>query len=289
VAEAPDGTRTFVLGAGAQKAGTTWMYRYLAKSPEFAKGYRKEYHVFDALDLASEAWTRGRIIARAEQALADLREGRPADAAVLHRMAMYGNPTYYYDYFAALLSSDPRRHVTADVTPAYALLPVERLREIRREFAEREVRAVAVFLMRDPVDRIWSQVRMQHQRSADAGDRVPEQEVLTRYAEPQLSARSEYHRTIDTLDQAFGGDVHYAFYERLFTPESVAALCAAIGIDMHPPDLDVRRNAVPAQAMLPESTEAAVARHLAEVYRRLAERFPEVDLPAIWPSARHVL
>ncbi len=281
--------RTFVLGAGAQKAGTTWMYRYLAKSPEFVKGYRKEYHVFDALDLPSEAWTRGRIIARAEHALAELREGRPADAAVLHRMAMFGNPAYYYDYFAALLRKNPQRHVTADVTPAYALLPVERLREIRQEFAERGVRAIAVFLLRDPVDRIWSQLRMQHQRTAGPGDRPPEAEMAERYAEPQFTARSEYHLTIDALDDAFEGDVHYEFYERLFTPESVASLCASIGVSMHPPDLDVRRNAVLAETTLPEATQAAVARHLVEVYRRVAERFPDADLRAIWPSAQHVL
>lgn len=277
-----------MLGAGAQKAGTTWVYRYLARSPEFVKGYRKEYHVFDALDLPSEAWTRRRIITLAEEALTELREGRPADAAVLHRMAMVGNPGFYYDYFAALLG-DPRRHVTADVTPAYALLPVQRLREIRRELAVRDVRAVGVFLMRDPVDRIWSQLRMQHQRTATPGDPAPEAAMAERYAEPQFTARSEYHRTIHALDDAFDGDVHYEFYERLFTPEAVASLCAAVGVAMHPPDLDVRRNAAPAEAALPESTEAVVAGHLADVYAGVAERFPDVDLRSIWPSARHVL
>lgn len=281
--------RTFLLGVGAQKAGTTWLYRYLQESPEFAAGYRKEYHVFDTLDLGSETWSRNRIIGLAEAALHDLREGRPADAAVLHRMSMYGNPAFYYDYFAGLLHRDPRRHLTADVTPAYALLPVERLREIRREFAERGVRAVAVFLMRDPVDRIWSQARMQHQRTAAPGDPTAEERVLERYAEPQFTSRSLYHRTIDALDEAFGEDAHYEFYERLFTPESVAALCEAVGISMYPPALEKRRNETRAQAELPESTQRAVAGHLVEVYQRVAERFPDVDLPAIWPSARHVL
>lgn len=286
--EGPEQSRTFVLGVGAQKAGTTWLYRYLQESPEFVAGYRKEYHVFDTLDLASESWTRNRIITLAESALTDLREGRPADAAVLHRMSMYGNPAYYYDYFAALLQQEPDRHVTADVTPAYALLSVGRLREIRQEFADRGVRAVAVFLMRDPVDRIWSQLRMQHQRKAAPGDPSAEQRVLEQYAEPQYAARSEYHRTIEALDEAFGDDVHYDFYERLFTPEAVAGLCEAVGISMHPPALERRRNEAPAEADLPDSTQRTVATHLSEVYRRVAERFPDVDLAAIWPSARHV-
>jgi len=289
VVEVPEGMRTFLLGVGAQKAGTTWLYRYLESSPEFVAGYRKEYHVFDTLDLPSESWTRNRIITLAEGALADVREGRPADAAVLHRMSMYGNPAFYYDYFAALLRKDPHRHVTADLTPAYALLPVKRLEEIRREFDARGVRTVPIFLMRDPVDRIGSQIRMQLQRSKEPGDATPETRVLERYAEPAYSSRSEYHHTIDALDAAFGDSVHYAFYERLFTEESVAAVCDSVGIAMHPPDLDVRRNETGVEAPVSESTTRQVATHLSEVYRRVADRFPDVDLTAIWPSARYVL
>jgi hypothetical protein len=165
------------------------------ESPEFAAGYRQEYHVFDTLDLESEAWWRNRVITLAESAVTDLRAGRPADAAVLHRMSMVGNPAFYYDYFASLLRQQPGRHVTADVTPAYALLSVDRLGEIRREFAERGIRTVAVFLMRDPVDRIWSQLRMQHQRTAP-GDPSAEERMLERFADPQYTSRSHYHRTI---------------------------------------------------------------------------------------------
>ena len=48
---------TFVLGVGAQRGGTTWLSRFLNHSPQFERGYRKEYHVFDALDLAREDWS----------------------------------------------------------------------------------------------------------------------------------------------------------------------------------------------------------------------------------------
>ena len=37
----------FVLGVGAQKAGTTWLHEYLASLPEVDLGFMKEYHVFD--------------------------------------------------------------------------------------------------------------------------------------------------------------------------------------------------------------------------------------------------
>ncbi len=50
------GPKTFLLGVGAQKAGTTWLHRYLADSQQVVRGYRKEYHVFDSSDLADEPW-----------------------------------------------------------------------------------------------------------------------------------------------------------------------------------------------------------------------------------------
>jgi len=282
-------TPTFVLGAGAQKAGTTWLYRYLKKSAEFRVGYRKEYHVFDTVDLASERWTRDRNLSLAEEALTSLRHGGPADAAVLHRMSMVADPAYYYDYFAGLLHGRGRGHVTADVTPAYALLPVKRFAEMRREFADRGISTVAVFLMRDPVDRIWSQIRMQRRRSGEVLEGTDEEFLVRTHMEHRYSSRSHYHLTIDALDTAFGEATHYEFYERLFSEEAVSALCSSVGIAMHPPEYDVRRNEAPAEVGLSEAAVREVAGHLTEVYQRVARRFPEVDLPALWPSARYVL
>jgi hypothetical protein len=141
--------------------------------------------------------------------------------------------------------------------------------------------------MRDPVDRIWSQLRMQHQR--EPGDRSGEERLLVQYVEPQQTLRSDYPRTIEALDEAFGDDVLYEFYERLSTPEAVASLCRAVAIATHPPDLDGPHDDAPPGADLPESTQRTVAAHLRDVYRRVGERFPEVDLGALWPSARFVL
>ena len=68
----------------------------------------------------------------------------------------------------------------------------------------------------------------------------------------------------------------------------MAALCRAIGISAHPPALECRRNESPAEADLPESTRRPVAVYLSEVYRRVAGRFPDVELGAIWPSATYI-
>lgn len=278
-----------MLGVGAQKAGTTWLYRYLEASPTFVAGYRKEYHVFDSVDVPSQRWVLARNAALARSALDNLEAGAAADADVIHRMSMCADPRYYFDYFTTLLARDPHRHLTADVTPAYALLPVERMRQIRSGFESRGVRPVAIFLMRDPVERIWSQIRMQHQRSPNSRTQTAEEAVLRLHDEEQYRSRSMYHHTIAALDAAFSAeDLYYGFYENLFTEESVERMCGVLGVGPHPADFDVRRNAAPATGTLPESTVRAVASHLAEVYERVAQRFPEVDLERLWPSIRYL-
>ena len=100
----------------------------------------KEYHVFDALDLETEALTRKRIMRKAEQALAAGRAGGKVNAMALHRLSMYGNPDYYYDYFSGLLVTHPGGRLTADMTPDYGMLPAERFTAIREGFAARGVR-----------------------------------------------------------------------------------------------------------------------------------------------------
>ena len=46
--------RRFILGLGAQKAGTTWLSQYIRNDPQFRVGpiVRKELHVWDRRDMA---------------------------------------------------------------------------------------------------------------------------------------------------------------------------------------------------------------------------------------------
>lgn len=283
------GDKTFLMGAGCQKGGTTWLHRYLKSSPQYVRGYMKEYHVFDAVDLETEDLTRNRIMRKAEEALVALREGGNVNAMALHRMSMYGNPDLYYDYFAGILSTRPGR-VTADLTPDYGMLPAERFVHVRQGFADRGVRAVSMLLMRDPVERIWSHVRMQAQRFPTMFSQPLPEVLLERHADANYAMRTRYDHTIAALDEAFAPqDVYYGFYEDLFTEDRMREICAFLGIDFVTPDFEVRRNASqrPAET-IPETTVRAVAGHFAEVYDAVAARFPGRDLEALWPSARFV-
>lgn len=289
----PDGrAHSFVLGLGAQKAGTTWLYAYLRRSRRFAHGYRKEYHVFDSLDLPSEQWMRDRILGMAHEELEKARRGEPADAEQLHRASMYADPSFYYDYFAGLLASKKRYTVTGDLTPDYGLLPAERLSDIKDQFARRRVRTVAVCLLRDPVDRIYSQVRMQQGRRPARFPKPAEEMLEELFTEPVYELRSRYETTLGAMDTVFAPDERYVgLYEELFDEAEIQAICDRVGIPFHEPDFEQRRNVsrVKADGGPPESVARMMAQHFRPTYEAVAERFPEKDITAVWPHARHVL
>jgi hypothetical protein len=286
-----DDRPTFVLGLGCMKGGTTWLHDYLAASPACAPGYRKEYHVFDSVDVPELAWMRDRIVHRAQESLTALQEGRDADATFLHQAGMIADPGLYPGYFDSLVRAKPGARFTLDMTPNYGLLGAHRLAWVRDAFAAIGVRTVGLLLLRDPVERIWSQIRMQQRRRPGHHEGASPDLVAERYAEPHYAERTRYERTLDRMDEVLGpADQYVGFYERLFDPAELARICAVVGIDAHPADLESRRNASPKTGTeLPEETEREVAQHFAETYRAVARRFPYVDLGELWPSSRFVL
>lgn len=281
------GPGTFLLGVGCQKGGTAWMHRYLESSPQVDPGFRKEYHVWDGLDLPLGGPVRARVAQQARRAGRALEAGEPADGDALRRALFYADPEAYFDYFESLLRRDPATRLTADITPAYAELSRERLAAIRDGFARRGVRAVAVYLMRDPVERIWSAVRMDRQRAGDDAPGVAAGYVPHAATRPMYADRTRYDLTMANLDAVFGDDVFYGFYERLFDHGTLAELCAFLGIDFHQPDFDRHVNVSPkSEATLPDEAVRAVVEQLPQVYAAVAARFPDVDLAALWPSSR---
>ncbi len=286
----PDNGRvmgTFALGVGCQKGGTSWLHDYLASSPEAAAGFRKEYHVFDGVDLESEAWMRRRVMDRAAKAVEGLREGRPAQPRwgdALRQAGFYADPESYFDYFTGLLRPD-RVRLTMDITPSYALLSGERLRAIRGGFEARDVRVVPVLLLRDPVERISSMVRMNQHRRPDDFPGTAADWLRRLYARHDHESRTRYDLTLDSLEQAFAPEeMVVAFYEELFTEPVLRGICAALGIEYVEPDVGRVVNASPPSDPLPSELVHDVAAHYRGVYAAVAARFGADRVRGLWPN-----
>lgn len=178
---------TLLFCVGAAKAGTSWLFRHLAQHPDCWLRSIKELHYFDMLERRTEARARRMLTER----IATLRaETRPRAAVELRDaedwMRVISRSVADFDAYAAYLrQGNDGRPLVADITPAYALLPEARLAAM----AALQDDTRFLYLLRDPVSRLWSQARMLARRRVAKGA-----------ADMQRAAHRIMERLIDRID-----------------------------------------------------------------------------------------
>lgn len=284
----------FLLGAGAQKAGTTWLHAYLTHFDDVDFGPIKEYHIWDGLSVPefAEFDTRGRSVPLRRRLRAAWRGiGGGAPDELLLRRRLQSDPARYFDFFAALLAR-PGVRMTGDITPSYSALPLPVLSRIRAGFAERGIPTRAVFLMRDPVERCLSAIRMYRRagKSMQGVDiTLPDDEMLMRYVTgPQALLRTDYPAALDRLGAAFEPQaLHVGFYETMFEAEEFARLNAFLGCTPDPAFIARRFNTTEREAALAPELRARAARALRGIYDETARRFPQAE--TLWAASYSAL
>jgi hypothetical protein len=278
--------KTFILGVGAQRCGTTWLHRHLQGHPRVDLGFRKEYHVFDALHLDDEGIRRAFLQGRIKAVVGKpAREVTKADLALLRFL---GDTELYFDYFAELLAARPHLLATGDITPSYAALPPAVLSTIRAGVVKRGLVLRAVFLMRDPVERCMSAVRLGFRRSGAAWTVEDERRALRATCDaPFQRLRGRYDLTIAHLEAAFAGEeIALFFYEELFTPAAMERLHRHLSLDPVPAAFDQAANASGTRHAIEDGLRQEVFLAYADVYRFVAARFGEARVAALWDSFR---
>jgi hypothetical protein len=267
---------TVLIGVGAAKAGTSWLHRYLAGHPECHMRAIKELHFFDHVEAGTLPRHQRHEAARLLKARARQAEG-DASAATAGLRQGPGAVAAYLGYLAA---GRGQRRLVGDITPSYALLPVARLRAM----AGMTTDVRFVYLLRDPVARLWSQARMNARH--DAADMHGE--ATARHAMSALidgieqgnPDRADYRGTIARLRAAIAPErLLILLQEQMMSRPGLARLCRFLGIAEHPADFDRRENAGP-DLPLPDDLLHRARRALRPQYDFAASLFP--DLPANW-------
>lgn len=214
--------RSFILGVGAQKAGTSWLYEQLCKSSNFQTGLTKEYHIFDALHLRKCKFFKSQIEQNAARTNAT-----EADALLVRFLADTDN---YFNYFDELIGAG---QIAADITPTYSGLSANVYTEIREKFRERGISVKAVFLMREPISRLVSATKM-HFRIRDKNfEREDFLEKMTNTIKNGMDdLRSQYPETCRNLEAVFdANNLHLGFYETMFEQSNLTRLAQFLDID----------------------------------------------------------
>ena len=265
---------TFLLGVGAQKAGTSWLHDQLHRRSDADFGFLKEYHVFDALEL---------------ERFANFRPKRPTPLKwrTWRRARFIARPERYFDYFASRLKPTQIR-LTGDITPSYAGLSAESYQRIQKAFAQRGVQTRAVFIMRDPVERFLSQQRMQLRKR---GLLTPAYEIehLNKASLKLLkreSPRNDYPATLDALRGGLAeSEIFIGLYESLFTTATHQELCRHLGIPEQIPDLRQRVNASQATTSVPLEVLQRLGRHFSPLVAAVQKRCPDLAVEQQWATA----
>ena len=257
--------KTFFLGLGCQKAGTSWLHRYIARAPEFNPGFTKEYHIWDALDVPIMAYYRARLPRRLW-----------GEWKMRHRMQK--TPAFYFDYFCSLYSD--KITMTGDISPSYSALSRARLDMIKATFAARDVETKALILMRDPVRRIKSAVRFNLDRKnynegIPRGETDFERALAAYYKTDHATVRTRYQDVIARAQDVFGPDhVYVGLYENMFEPDEVKRVSTFCGVPFAPEFAKVKVNKTKSTLAGDSALEDEIRAHYDDVYAFAYERYP---------------
>lgn len=264
------------LGIGAQKCGTSWLYRNLAAHPEVWLPPEKELHFFDER-LDSELGLLSRIAGRSDEAVrwrrqvrrqfGKFREGR-TDRSHIGWYARYFLGRADEEWYRALFSRAGER-VSGDITPDYSVLDEER---IRRAASVLGPDGRLIFLVRSPIERLWSHAKME-ERILDVDASRAVEDLLERRRARRLT---DYLATIDRWTRHFPPERLFLGYmeDVAITPAALLdGLCAFLGVspqDEYPAAEQVVHRG--GHQTLPTETAVRLAKALRPELRDLDER-----------------
>ncbi len=206
--------RLFV-GAGAMKAGTTWLYAALDQHPEIFFTYEKELHYFYATHVRRDVLSETARLENARRKFLAIEPGKSRSRAVRDRLRWVAN---YLDepvddhWYRSLFVLRRNQKWAADFSNLYAHLPIEAWARMLSRTGDLKV----LYVMREPLERLWSHVKfhLQHTGQEDALDHWSPTQFEAFLRQPFIWENSEYGQVIRRLRAALPAHaLHFAFHE----------------------------------------------------------------------------
>ncbi len=208
---------SFFMCIGAQKTGTTWLYHNLKEHPEIALSSIKELHFFDGVELQRRnnirrLFSGHHLDVRWRKHLkrgiiSILKFSDLKDSFWIVRYTMTTRSLSRIGKYKSLLRELGNNYsYVGDITPEYSTLSKGTVDEIYKNFPELKV----IFVMRNPVERDWSQFRM---TLRNRKMKLSEINPLSFY---RHNLSSDYMRTIRNWAKYYNlNQMHIGFYEEL--------------------------------------------------------------------------
>lgn len=297
---APAAIENLFLCVGAQKAGTTWLGRTLARHPDVFFTPVKEIHYFDHRAGLSHHLSDRKRRSRHRKYYQRLLTQWHRWSELWAQRAWYR--TYMSDpiddaWYASLFARRGGRAIAAEATPEYAIIGKAGFRHIARLAPG----ARLLYIMRNPVTRAWSQILHRCRSEGRDAARMEAETLVAITREERFEALADYARALDAMEAVFPEEqVWLEFYEDIHADRLAALerICAFIGIGFDRRRFrDLGRGYNVSQSVaVPEAVRGALReryRPLAEQIRARLGRVPEswieefdLDAPVTKPTVR---
>jgi hypothetical protein len=271
--------KTLVLGVGAQRGGTSWLATYFSSHPDIYVSSIKEMHYFN---LKYRARMRSVMLekfkAKKERISEDLLVAAGGAKFVPYlsrrindlscRLDMGQSNEKYMKYFRDRVTSE---RCFADITPAYSVLGKRALEDMVSIHGSVKF----VLIMRNPIDRYWSSIKLSTKRNT----KDPYLEFKNKLSGRQ--SRSDYKNILKNIESITDEKNIYAcFFEKLFIPESIEALCSCLDVRYLEPNFNRHVNKSKEASMPLEYREMAYP-YFSDVYRYISDRYGH-EIPESW-------
>ena len=208
------------IGIGAQKAGTSWLFKNLSELEEFDLLPEKELNYFDRNKsyassnklsnnkFLSRLHTRRHVYYAIKNPLKSLFKLKFKDAN-FYRKWHYNNIS---DEWYLSLFEDSSAY-TGEITPSYMLLEKEDIMRMKELLPGVKV----VLLLRNPIERAWSSYRYSTKKIPNFNfEKVKYEEVIEFMESEGQTLRTDYIRAIRNYSSVFAkGDILIGFYDAI--------------------------------------------------------------------------
>jgi hypothetical protein len=245
------------LCIGAQRAGTTWLYKILSRHPDIFLSAQKELHFFDEQQDFSTYEGLGT-------------PGRP----FFYDMRSSADWRWYEDQFREA----GKQGIRGEITPFYATLSGERVGLIARELLGLRI----IYIIRNPVKRAWSGFRLfwflqtKHQ-DCNLHPGVIEKTIMY----PAKLIHGNYSRNTSVWEKWLRENrILYLFYDDIVEkPREVLdqafSFLQVAPLQIEVADLAERVNVAP-DASMPEPIERALANYYTDQVEFIKVKFGRV-------------
>lgn len=189
---------------GAQKAGTTWLDNMLRSHNRIWTPLIKEVQYFNQKYMSdSFEWTQQHREVRTDNILRHIsQDANDIDWHKVKLLLHLREPNISEQWYEGIFDFAPSYKIKGDITPEYCLLEEKHVEDIHIRYPDLKI----IFLMREPISRALSHIRMGLTRSgfnSDSKQNEIDKFVLERAIQENIILRGNYERICSIWEQFY--------------------------------------------------------------------------------------